>query len=177
MQYNFTIERQQWNTGFRTSYIGTAMRQGVYQYNYNSPVPNTQPYHRQAAAVPQPPGHLLCHQRRRPPVQRPDAGSDAAPGQRAVLPEFVDLGARPLRPGLQLGFQQRQVHARRIRATGSGKSARRRRFRRTVGHQLHLPNYRSGRAGTSAANVSRLGTCWWAAGRFPASTPSSPASS
>jgi hypothetical protein len=43
-QYNVTIERQQWNTGFRISYIGTAMRQGVYQYNYNSPVPNSQPY-------------------------------------------------------------------------------------------------------------------------------------
>src|SRR2546426_659284 len=26
-QYNFTIEREQWNTGFRLSYIGTAMRQ------------------------------------------------------------------------------------------------------------------------------------------------------
>ena len=42
MQYNFTIERQQWNTGFRASYIGTAMRRGVYQYNYNAPVANTQ---------------------------------------------------------------------------------------------------------------------------------------
>jgi hypothetical protein len=44
LQYNFTIERQQWNTGFRASYIGTAMRQGVYQYNYNAPVANTQLY-------------------------------------------------------------------------------------------------------------------------------------
>ena len=43
-QYNFTIERQQWNTGFRLSYIGTAMRQGAWQYNYNSPVPNDQPF-------------------------------------------------------------------------------------------------------------------------------------
>jgi hypothetical protein len=32
LQYNFTIERQQWNTGFRISYIGTAMRQGAYRY-------------------------------------------------------------------------------------------------------------------------------------------------
>lgn len=41
MQYNFTIERQQWNTGFRLSYIGTAMRQGPWQYNYNSPTPDS----------------------------------------------------------------------------------------------------------------------------------------
>ena len=39
MQYNFTIERQQWNTGFRVSYIGTALRKGAWMYNYNSPVP------------------------------------------------------------------------------------------------------------------------------------------
>lgn len=44
MQYNFTIERQQWNTGFRASYVGTAMRRGPYQYNYNAPVANTTPY-------------------------------------------------------------------------------------------------------------------------------------
>jgi hypothetical protein len=44
MQYNFTIERQQWNTGFRASYIGTAMRRGAYQYNYNAPVANNTPY-------------------------------------------------------------------------------------------------------------------------------------
>lgn len=42
MQYNFTIERQQWNTGFRLSYIGTAMRKAPWQYNYNSPVPNSE---------------------------------------------------------------------------------------------------------------------------------------
>ena len=44
MQYNFTIERQQWNTGFRASYIGTAMRRGAYAYNYNAPVANNQSY-------------------------------------------------------------------------------------------------------------------------------------
>jgi hypothetical protein len=44
MQYNFTIERQQWNTGFRLSYIGTAMRRGPYAYNYNAPAANTQAY-------------------------------------------------------------------------------------------------------------------------------------
>ena len=44
LQYNFTIERQQWNTGFRASYIGTAMRRGVYQYNYNAPVANADLY-------------------------------------------------------------------------------------------------------------------------------------
>lgn len=44
MQYNFTIERQQWNTGFRLSYIGTAMRKAPWQYNYNSPVPDARPF-------------------------------------------------------------------------------------------------------------------------------------
>ena len=44
MQYNFTIERQQWNTGFRASYIGTAMRKGPYAYNYNTPVPDGRPF-------------------------------------------------------------------------------------------------------------------------------------
>jgi len=44
LQYNFTIERQQWNTGFRASYIGTAMRKGPYVYNYNTPVANDQPF-------------------------------------------------------------------------------------------------------------------------------------
>jgi hypothetical protein len=41
MQYNFTIERQQWNTGFRASYIGTNTRQGVFTYNINQPVADT----------------------------------------------------------------------------------------------------------------------------------------
>lgn len=50
MQYNLTIERQQWNTGFRLSYIGTAYRQGAWAYNYNSPVPDDRPY----AAKPRP---------------------------------------------------------------------------------------------------------------------------
>jgi hypothetical protein len=44
MQYNFTIERQQWNTAFRASYIGTALRDGAYQYNYNAPVADNRPY-------------------------------------------------------------------------------------------------------------------------------------
>src|SRR5205823_4746817 len=44
MQYNFTIERQQWDTGFRLSYLGTNTRQGVYGYNYNSPLPDSRPY-------------------------------------------------------------------------------------------------------------------------------------
>ena len=39
MQYNFTVERQQWNTGFRISYIGTNTRQGEWGYNINQPLP------------------------------------------------------------------------------------------------------------------------------------------
>jgi hypothetical protein len=40
MQYNFTIEHQRWNTGFRASYIGTNTRQGEWGYNINQPVPD-----------------------------------------------------------------------------------------------------------------------------------------
>jgi len=38
MQYNFTIEHEHWNTGFRLSYIGTDTRQGEWGYNINQPV-------------------------------------------------------------------------------------------------------------------------------------------
>jgi hypothetical protein len=41
MQYNVTVERQQWNTGFRISYIGTDTRQGEWGRNINQPVPDT----------------------------------------------------------------------------------------------------------------------------------------
>lgn len=51
-----TIERQQCNTGFRASHIGTAQRQGTYSYDYNSPIPNDQPYVDKARPFPQYPG-------------------------------------------------------------------------------------------------------------------------
>jgi hypothetical protein len=44
MQYNFTIEHQRWDTGFRISYIGTNTRQGEWAYNINQPLPSTQAY-------------------------------------------------------------------------------------------------------------------------------------
>ena len=56
LQYNFTIERQQWNTGFRISYVGTALREGVYQYNYNAPIPNAQAFTAKARPFPKYPG-------------------------------------------------------------------------------------------------------------------------
>ena len=40
MQYNFTIEHQRWETGFRASYVGTNTRQGEWGYNINQPVPD-----------------------------------------------------------------------------------------------------------------------------------------
>lgn len=40
MQYNFTIEHEQWKTGFRMSYIGTNTRGGEWAYNANQPVPD-----------------------------------------------------------------------------------------------------------------------------------------
>jgi hypothetical protein len=53
LQYNFTIERQQWNTGFRITYIGTALREGEYQYDYNAPTPSAQAYTAKARIFPQ----------------------------------------------------------------------------------------------------------------------------
>jgi hypothetical protein len=44
MQYNFTLEHQRWGTGFRASYIGTNTRQGEWQYNINSPLPDNRLY-------------------------------------------------------------------------------------------------------------------------------------
>jgi len=44
MQYNFTIEHQRWNTGFRASYIGTNTRQGYWSYDFNQPVPDARRY-------------------------------------------------------------------------------------------------------------------------------------
>jgi Carboxypeptidase regulatory-like domain len=44
MQYNVTVERQQWNTGFRVSYIGTNTRQGEWGRDINQPVPDTRRY-------------------------------------------------------------------------------------------------------------------------------------
>jgi hypothetical protein len=44
MQYNVTVEREQWNTGFRFSYIGTNTRQGEWGRDVNQPVPDTRRY-------------------------------------------------------------------------------------------------------------------------------------
>jgi hypothetical protein len=44
MQYNVTIEHQQWNSGFRISYIGTNTRQGQYGYNINQPIADGRAY-------------------------------------------------------------------------------------------------------------------------------------
>ena len=43
-QYSVTIERQQWDTGFRLTYSGVGQRYGTWAYNYNSPVPDTTPF-------------------------------------------------------------------------------------------------------------------------------------
>jgi hypothetical protein len=44
MQYNFTIEHQRWNTGFRISYVGTNTREGDYTMNVNQPVADARAY-------------------------------------------------------------------------------------------------------------------------------------
>ena len=56
MQYNFTIEHQRWNTGFRASYIGTNTRQGEWGYNLNQPVPDGRPFADKPRPFPNYPG-------------------------------------------------------------------------------------------------------------------------
>lgn len=56
MQYNFTIDRQMWDTGFCIRYLGTNTRQGAWAYNYNSPVPDERLFVDKARPFPQYPG-------------------------------------------------------------------------------------------------------------------------
>lgn len=56
MQWNATIEHQRWSTGFRLSYIGTNMRQGVWSYDINAPVPDSRPYVDKPRRFPRYPG-------------------------------------------------------------------------------------------------------------------------
>ncbi|MCC6539528.1 MAG: TonB-dependent receptor [Bryobacterales bacterium] len=56
MQYSFTLERQQWNTGFRTTYTGTNTRQGVYRWDINQPLADAQLYVDKARRFPRYPG-------------------------------------------------------------------------------------------------------------------------
>jgi hypothetical protein len=56
MQYNFTIEHERWKNGFRLSYIGTNTRQGEYNYNINSPAPDTRAYIDKPRPFPKYPG-------------------------------------------------------------------------------------------------------------------------
>ena len=41
MQWNFTVEHERWQTGFRLSYAGTNTRQGEWAYKVNQPVVDT----------------------------------------------------------------------------------------------------------------------------------------
>jgi hypothetical protein len=56
MQYNFTIEHQHWNTGFRASYIGSNTRQGEWGYNINQPLPDNRVYADKPRLFPKYPG-------------------------------------------------------------------------------------------------------------------------
>ena len=56
MQYNFTIEHQAWDTGFRISYVGTNTRKGDYAYNINQPVADTRAFVNKPRMYPQYPG-------------------------------------------------------------------------------------------------------------------------
>ena len=55
-QYNFTIERQQWNMGFRMSYIGTNTRQGEWGRNINQPIADTRRFIDKSRPFPNYPG-------------------------------------------------------------------------------------------------------------------------
>jgi hypothetical protein len=52
-QWNLTVERQQWDTGFRVSYIGTNTRQGDWAYNINAPAPDARPFIEKPRLFPQ----------------------------------------------------------------------------------------------------------------------------
>ncbi len=56
MQYSLTFERQQWETGFRLSYVGTNTRQGVYRWDINSPVADGRLYIDKPRRFPRYPG-------------------------------------------------------------------------------------------------------------------------
>jgi hypothetical protein len=56
MQYSLTLERQQWNNGFRLSYVGTNTRQGVYRWDINSPVADARNYIDKPRRFPRYPG-------------------------------------------------------------------------------------------------------------------------
>jgi hypothetical protein len=63
LQYNFTIEHQRWNTGFRISYVGSGTRQSTYTSNFNQPLPNNLSFIAKASTVPFPqyPGISYVH--------------------------------------------------------------------------------------------------------------------
>jgi len=56
MQYTATIEHQIGENAFRLSYVGTNTRQGVWNYDYNSPVADGRPYVEKTRAFPRYPG-------------------------------------------------------------------------------------------------------------------------
>ncbi len=56
MQYTLTIETQKWDTGFRATYTGTNTRQGIYNWNINSPVADDQLFINKARMFPRFPG-------------------------------------------------------------------------------------------------------------------------
>jgi hypothetical protein len=56
MQYQFTVEHQRWDTGFRLSYTGTNTRQGVYRYDINQPVADERLYINKPRRFPNYPG-------------------------------------------------------------------------------------------------------------------------
>ena len=55
-QFNFTVEHQRWDIGWRASYIGTNTRQGVWSYDFNQPVADSRPYISKPRAFPNYPG-------------------------------------------------------------------------------------------------------------------------
>jgi hypothetical protein len=59
MQYALTLERQQWNNGFRLSYVGTNTRHGVYRWNRNQPFADSNLYVDKPRLFPQYPDILF----------------------------------------------------------------------------------------------------------------------
>ena len=156
MQYNFTIERQQWNTGFRVSYIGTAMRKGALcSTTTTRRCPNSQPFIDKPRPFPNFPDIWYVtngagHQYNGLTVEalrhlRPAGCTSRVRGPgRAIATIWTTTGTST--PGSS---------PRRIPSTASAKSAPRRRSRPTGSPPTSFTSFPSARAVTLRSSISQ----------------------
>ena len=90
MQYSFTVEHERRHTAFRIPYIGTNMRQGIFDYNFNQPVADNRPFI-----------DKLRIQWRGAPVPLADADGREAFQERSELQRFVARTETSLLPRMR----------------------------------------------------------------------------